>query len=261
MSRKPSQESRSPASETPVYSLPAPQPIPPSIEAIADPVLRQRAIDAWNCASTLRQLIDCWRTWAVELYFTGDADPALGIRLLEESRTCVYALCRHNINSPPFEDNIPKQILPRFPDISPLLYAKHSIDDYQRGGGYPAETLLKVNDLTQLQGKLWMFMLELAKSPSMAFLSQKDCDERELLTDSEQDLLDAALELNCVNMSSRKSQEEIAERAGSKGGTGNTKALFRRLINFRYLQTNGRGRASGTWLTPRGQRIAQAGKK
>jgi hypothetical protein len=62
-------------------SFPKPRPIPQSILDVADPILRQRAIDLSRNASLLFRLIDRQRAWFHELKANGNVDPALAIRL------------------------------------------------------------------------------------------------------------------------------------------------------------------------------------
>src|SRR5262249_38376479 len=68
---------------TPAPAIAQPRPVPENVQAIADPILRQRATDAWRAASQLRRLMEQWESWFHELETTGDADPGLAIRMAE----------------------------------------------------------------------------------------------------------------------------------------------------------------------------------
>jgi hypothetical protein len=72
--------------------FPAPRPTPQSILDVADPTLRQRAIDLFRNASLLFRLIDRQRAWFYDLKSNGRADPGLAIRLNWATRACVGAL-------------------------------------------------------------------------------------------------------------------------------------------------------------------------
>src|SRR5262249_39613344 len=91
--------------------FPEPRPTPQSILEVADPILRQRAIDLFRNASLLFRLIDRQRAWFHELKANGNADPGLAIRLGWEIRACVGALVGLDFLTGPID-----RILTLFPD-------------------------------------------------------------------------------------------------------------------------------------------------
>jgi hypothetical protein len=66
--------------------------VPSSIRDIPDAVFRQRATDAWNAASELRDVMKKWLEWFTQLKRTGDAHAGLPILLAESADACVTAL-------------------------------------------------------------------------------------------------------------------------------------------------------------------------
>jgi hypothetical protein len=92
-----------------------PRPVPETVQAIGEPLFRQRAIDAWRAASQLCRLIDQWYQWFGHLERTGDADPGLAMRMAEAVAVCVRALCALGVNMPTFSRTPFGELIKRFP--------------------------------------------------------------------------------------------------------------------------------------------------
>jgi hypothetical protein len=145
--------------------FPQPRPIPAGLLDIADPALRQRAIDAWQAASHLRRLMEQWERWFHQLQETGDADPCLAIRLREAVGVRVMALCNLHVHMKTFQAPS-DELRQRFPfEPGPSLQPPWQHDqEYRR----QTQTLLQRADWTALLAELFEFLQLLETAPSVA---------------------------------------------------------------------------------------------
>jgi hypothetical protein len=82
---------------------------------------------------------------------------------------------------------------------------------------------------------------------------------RRTLNGAQLDILDAAIALGAIDEDHRKSQDEIASRAGIAVGVGNTGNSFSELKRRRFIDAR-TGRGGGTWLLELGLKAAKRPK-
>jgi hypothetical protein len=177
--------------------LPAPRPIPQSVLQVSDPFLRQRAIDIHRAASRLYDLIDRLRDWFQELRAERTANPtkaiqlrtanpATAIRLSWAIGDCVLALANFGVfrsadeawkwfpETPSGElarkgftkeevDTIEAEL-----KIKVLGRYKHDIPNWYDDDSYILTSIVKLSNLSSLQGRLEALWRAVELSPSLA---------------------------------------------------------------------------------------------
>jgi len=149
----------------PGVTVAEPQPTPEFLLSIPDLALRQRAEEAWRCASRLFRLIDQWRAWLLQLNATEDADSGLALLIAEAVQDCIRALLRLGVDLPTFRKFSEAELLGRFPQLpSPYRNKKNEYKYYRYSMGL-------LRSLYPFQGELFVYLGLLKASPSAAFVN------------------------------------------------------------------------------------------